>query len=234
MAVSGETIDYGPCAFMDAYDPATVFSSIDVQGRYAYGNQPAIAQWNLTRFAETLLPLISNDQKIAKQQAMEVLESFGPKFRTVWLNGMRSKLGLTGEEKEDELLIGDLLAKMKEAKADFTNTFRALTLEGYEGMTLNGSTAFAEWKKRWKKRLEYGPGSAKERLELMRKSNPAVIPRNHKVEEALKAASEEGNLKSLLNLLNALKDPFAYSSEQEEYASVPEPTGCKYQTFCGT
>ena len=234
MAVSGETIDYGPCAFMDAYDPATVFSSIDVQGRYAYGNQPAIAQWNLTRFAETLLPLISSDQKIAKQQAMEVLESFGPKFRTVWLKGMRSKLGLTGEEKEDEPLIGDLLAMMKEEKADFTNTFRALTLEEYEGMTLNGTTAFVEWRQRWTKRLECGPGSAKEKFELMRKSNPAVIPRNHKVEEALKAASEEGNLKTLLNLLDALKDPFAYSSEQKEYASVPEPTGCKYQTFCGT
>lgn len=233
MAVSGETIDYGPCAFMDAYDPATVFSSIDVQGRYAYGNQPAIAQWNLTRFAETLLSLISSDQKIAKQQAMEVLESFGPKFHAAWLKGMRSKLGLTGEEKEDESLIGYLLSMMKEAKADFTNTFRSLSLGNWEDLPMS-TAEFEDWKQRWTKRMECNPGSAKEKFDLMRKSNPSVIPRNHRVEEALKAASEEGDLKILLNLLDVLKDPFAYSSEQEEYTDVPDPSGCKYQTFCGT
>jgi uncharacterized protein YdiU (UPF0061 family) len=257
MAVSGETIDYGPCAFMDAYDPATVFSSIDAQGRYAYGNQPAIAKWNLTRFAETLLPLISSEQEIAKQQAMNILEDFEPKFRSKWLSGMRGKLGLIGEETEDEHLIGNLLSMMKEKKADFTNTFRALTLEHYERLPMNGTAEFEAWKKRWAERLERNEaanrdseknkGTAGETSsagdqknmkaavkELMRKNNPSVIPRNHRVEDALKAASEIGDLKPLQELLDALKDPFAYSPVQEEYSVVPEPSGCKYQTFCGT
>lgn len=234
MAVSGETIDYGPCAFMDAYDPDTVFSSIDAQGRYAYGNQPAIAQWNLTRFAETLLPLIGNEQEKAKKQAMDVLEGFGPKFRSEWLSGMRSKLGLIGEEPEDEQLIGDLLAMMKENKADFTNTFRALTLEQYEGLLVNSISEFEDWKKRWKERQEHNRGTQKDQQDLMKKSNPAVIPRNHRVEEALSAASESGDLEVLKSLMDVLKDPFAYSPAQEEYAVVPNLSGCKYQTFCGT
>lgn len=234
MAVSGETIDYGPCAFMDAYDPATVFSSIDVQGRYAYGNQPAIAQWNLTRFAETLLPLICSEKETAKKQALDLLEGFGPKFRSAWLRGMRSKLGLIGEETEDEDLIGELLSMMKEAKADFTNTFRALTLRQYGELTINGTSEFADWKARWKKRQEHNQGTQEDQYNLMRKSNPAVIPRNHRVEDALKSASELEDLKPSQELLDVLKDPFAYSSVQEEYAVVPESLGCNYQTFCGT
>ena len=235
MAVSGETIDYGPCAFMDTYDPATVFSSIDVRGRYAYGNQPAIAHWNLTRFAETLLPLIEKDQEKAKKIALDALEGFTSQFRNAWLRGMREKLGLLGEEKEDELLIADLLEIMHVHQADFTNTFRLLTLERPEELPMHGTEEFIAWQRRWAERLNRDQNMlGTSSLELMKKSNPSVIPRNHRVEEALKAATEDGNFEVMHRLLEVLADPFAYTPEQEAYADLAESTGCKYKTFCGT
>jgi uncharacterized protein YdiU (UPF0061 family) len=223
MALSGETIDYGPCAFMDAYDPATVFSSIDRNGRYAYGNQPHIAQWNLARLAEAMLPLFHDDEKQAIEIANGLISSFEGRFKRHWLTGMRVKLGLFNEESEDKALIQSLLDWMQETKADFTNTFRDLT---------QGRLAPAEWHQRWSERLKRQPQSASEVTDLMRCSNPAFIPRNHKVEEALATASDHGDLNPLQRLLTALSAPFDHTQDLPEFS---EPSGLEsYQTFCGT
>jgi uncharacterized protein YdiU (UPF0061 family) len=223
MALSGETIDYGPCAFMDAYDPATVFSSIDRNGRYAYSNQPHIAQWNLARLAEAMLPLFHDDEKEAIEIANEVIGSFEARFKRHWLTGMRAKLGLFNAESEDKALIQSLLDWMQETKADFTNTFRDLT---------QGRLAPAEWHQRWSERIKRQPQSASEVTDLMRRSNPAFIPRNHKVEEALAAASGHGDLNPLQRLLTALSAPFDHTQDWPEFS---EPSGLEsYQTFCGT
>jgi uncharacterized protein YdiU (UPF0061 family) len=235
MAISGETIDYGPCAFMDAYDPATVFSSIDTHGRYAYGNQPNIAVWNLSRFAETLLPLLHDDQEQAIPIAQEALEQFAPLYESYWLAGMRAKLGLFTEEQEDESLILDLLAMMKEKGADYTNTFRSLSVDKPEAVTeLSGSAEFEQWLERWQVRLGKQQQTMDEIYVLMRSSNPAVIPRNHRVEEALDAAVKLGDYSVMERLLHALSTPFAYSPEQEAYCSLPDQSSGGYQTFCGT
>ncbi|PYI52475.1 protein adenylyltransferase SelO [Paenibacillus flagellatus] len=234
MALSGETIDYGPCAFMDVYDPATVFSSIDTQGRYAYGNQPRIAAWNLARFAEALLPLLHDDEEQAVKLAEEAIAGFTDLYRRHWLTGMRAKLGMANEEPEDEALIEDLLGMMQKLGADYTNTFRALTFDRPEETALSGTTEFAQWQERWKARLgrqQEPEGAAHER---MRSSNPAVIPRNHRVEEALEAAVNEGDYGVMERLLGVLASPFAHTPEQAEYASPPEPSACRYRTFCGT
>ncbi|GIO70060.1 protein adenylyltransferase SelO [Paenibacillus cookii] len=233
MAISGETIDYGPCAFMDAYDPATVFSSIDTQGRYAYGNQPPIAGWNLARFAETLLPLLHDDPEQAVKLAQDKISGFKDVYEGYWLQGMRAKLGLLNEEEEDKELIGDLLDLMEQHHADYTNTFRALTLDTLKGMDLFQSSEFGAWHKRWKARLgrqQEGEVSSKE---LMRGSNPAVIPRNHRVEEALEAATEDEDFSVMEQLLEVLSNPYAYSAEQDEYCIVPN-TITPYRTYCGT
>ncbi|WHY72634.1 protein adenylyltransferase SelO [Fictibacillus enclensis] len=233
MTISGETIDYGPCAFMDTYNPATVFSSIDVQGRYAYGNQPPIAGWNITRFAEALLPLFHDNPEKAIQLAQDVLSEYPLAFNTAWVKGMRCKLGLFNEEEADEALILDLLKIMHKEKADYTNTFRALTLDDRK-FSLFVYQDFQEWEKRWQERRKRQPESQKESKDLMCKHNPAIIPRNHRVEEALKAA-EEGNLSVMEKLVSVLKDPYAYSKEQEEYSAPPPPSeAMSYQTFCGT
>ncbi|RXZ00862.1 protein adenylyltransferase SelO [Fictibacillus sp. S7] len=233
MTISGETIDYGPCAFMDTYNPATVFSSIDVQGRYAYGNQPPIAGWNITRFAEALLPLFHDNQEKAIQLAQDVLSEYPLAFNTAWVKGMRCKLGLFNEEEADEALILDLLKIMHKEKADYTNTFRALTLDDRK-FSLFVYQDFQEWEKRWQERRKRQPESQKESKDLMCKHNPAIIPRNHRVEEAIKAA-EEGNLSVMEKLVSVLKDPYAYSKEQEEYSAPPPPSeAMSYQTFCGT
>ena len=222
MALSGETIDYGPCAFMDAYDPATVFSSIDRNGRYAYANQAPIAQWNLARLAEAMLPLFHEDEKQAVEVANGLIPRFEGRFKHHWLAGMRAKLGLTTEEAEDAVLIQDLLDWMKETGADFTNTFRDLT---------NGRLEPMEWHLRWSERLKRQPQTADEVSQLMRRSNPAFIPRNHKVEEAL-AAANGGDLNPLQRLLTVLADPFDHTAELPEFS---EPSGQgSYQTFCGT
>ncbi|GAA4843130.1 YdiU family protein [Paenibacillus vulneris] len=234
MALSGETIDYGPCAFMDAYDPATVFSSIDVQGRYAYGNQPSIAAWNLVRFAESLLPLLHPDEDQAVKMAEEALADFVKQFQAHWLSGMRAKLGIFNEEPQDEALADDLLQMMQKHHADFTNTFRALTLEKPEETVFFGTTGFAEWHERWLARLGRQQEPKASSLQLMRSSNPAVIPRNHRVEEALEAAVNQEDYSVMERLVDIVSNPYAYSPEQEEYAGLPPESACRYRTYCGT
>lgn len=234
MTISGETIDYGPCAFMDAYDPATVFSSIDRGGRYAYGNQPYIGGWNLARFAETLLPLIHEDEQRAIDMAQEALSDYTEQFHFYWLAGMRAKLGLFNEEKEDETLIADLLHLMQAYQADYTNTFRALTLAKREETALFRSPEFKEWQVKWQERRKRQEHSIQASQQLMQNNNPAVIPRNHRVEEALKAAVEEGDYSIMERLLYVLAEPFAYTAEQEEYCQLPEPSPIPYRTYCGT
>lgn len=232
MTISGETIDYGPCAFMDIYDPDTVFSSIDRKGRYAYGNQPGIAEWNLARLAETLLPLFDDDQEKAIDIATNTLSEFATLYHKNWLSGMRSKLGLFNEEQQDATLVKNLLEIMKDNQSDYTNTFRALTLGDLDALPMCKTSVFNEWDERWKERLARQPESEDAAKQLMRQSNPSVIPRNHRVEEALDAAVE-GDFGVLENLLNALDSPYAYSAEQEEYVA-PSPSTTPYQTFCGT
>ncbi|TDL82769.1 protein adenylyltransferase SelO [Peribacillus frigoritolerans] len=234
MTISGETIDYGPCAFMDTYDPETVFSSIDVQGRYAYGNQPYIAGWNLARFAETLLPLLHDDEKQAIQLAQDAISEFIELYRRNWLSGMRAKLGLFNEETQDESLIENLLSVMKEYRADYTNTFRALTFNNLEDHKLFKTEEFAQWNELWQARLGRQDEDESSSKQLMKSSNPAVIPRNHRVEEALEAAVKQGDFSVMERLLGVLSNPYAHSPEQEEYCTQPEESGLPYQTFCGT
>lgn len=233
MTISGETIDYGPCAFMDNYDPATVFSSIDNHGRYAYGNQPNIGGWNLARFAETLLPLLDDNQEKAIEIAKGAISNYYKVFEDAWYSGMRKKLGLFNSEEKDKYLIEGLLSIMKKYKADYTNTFRALTKEKIEDTGLIGIEDFDLWLNLWSERLERQGKSKEEVTSLMRENNPAVIPRNHRVEEALTAAVTEGDFGVMDRLLEVLKRPYAYTKEQEEYALVPELQG-RYRTFCGT
>ncbi|MFD0590276.1 YdiU family protein [Paenibacillus sp. GCM10027627] len=235
MAISGETIDYGPCAFMDVYDPATVFSSIDSTGRYAYGRQPYIAAWNLARLAESLLPLLHEEDEEAVKLAEDELAKFPAYFHEHWVDGMRAKLGLFHDEgeDEDEQLIEDLLRIMKESGADYTNTFKGLTVQEAEA-SLRNSEEYAAWHRRWQERIGRQRYSSEEVLDLMRSSNPAVIPRNHRVEEALEAASNRGDYLPLQRLLAVLSQPFAYSPEQEEYAAPSAEQDAPYRTFCGT
>ncbi|OZQ68580.1 hypothetical protein CA600_05595 [Paenibacillus sp. VTT E-133280] len=234
MALSGETIDYGPCAFMDVYHPETVFSSIDQQGRYAYGNQPGIASWNLARFAETLLPLLADDQEQAIRLAEEEIADFKERSYHHWLTGMRAKLGIFNEEVEDVALIEDLLDLMQKYRADYTNTFRALTLEKLEETALFGAAEFTKWQELWQARLSRQQQSKEVSLQLMRNSNPAIIPRNHRVEEALQAAVQQEDYSVMERLLKALSNPYAYSPEQDEYSALPKESARPYRTFCGT
>ncbi|MCP3774045.1 YdiU family protein [Paenibacillus sp. MZ04-78.2] len=234
MALSGETIDYGPCAFMDAYDPATVFSSIDVQGRYAYGNQPSIAAWNLARLAEALLPLLHDDEDQAIRLAEDAISDFVELFGRHWLAGMRAKLGLFNEEPEDEALIKDLLVMMQKHRADYTNTFRALTFDKHEELAFNGTTEFAQWHELWQARRGRQQEPQESSQQLMRSSNPALIPRNHRVEEALDAAVEQGDYSVMERLVQALSNPYAHAPEQAEYCTLPAASNRPYRTFCGT
>jgi uncharacterized protein YdiU (UPF0061 family) len=231
MTVSGETIDYGPCAFMDAYDPATVFSSIDSQGRYAYGNQPAIAQWNLARLAEAMLPLFDPDTDRAVARATASLERFAVRFEQHWLDGARAKLGLFTEEADDRPLVLDLLAWMERRSADFTNTFRALS-----SLTAPAGLDDAEldaWRQRWQARRGRQPQSLDESNALMRRHNPVVIPRNHKVEAALEAATIGHDLGPMRALLEVLATPFDHCRDVSGYGTAPAGA-LPYRTFCGT
>ncbi|EIM06972.1 hypothetical protein A1A1_08399 [Planococcus antarcticus DSM 14505] len=234
MAISGETIDYGPCAFMDSFDSKTVFSSIDVQGRYAYGNQPMIAGWNLARFGESLLPLLHDTPEEALSMAQQELTKYIEQFQNYWLVGMRKKLGLFNEEIEDTELAEKLLDLMQTHHVDFTNTFRALTFNKLHDSELFEAPEFKEWHSSWQARLQRQEESLETSLQLMRDNNPAVIPRNHRVEEALEAAEFQGDYSVLQRLLAVLNNPYAHSSEQEAYTQPPEPTNGQYQTFCGT
>ncbi|MGG4213751.1 YdiU family protein [Paenibacillus sp. FSL L8-0638] len=234
MTLSGETIDYGPCAFMDTYDPETVFSSIDRQGRYAYANQPHIAAWNLARFAETLLPLLHDNREQAVTLAENAISDFVKMFHSHWLAGMRAKLGIFNEEQEDESLIEDLLNIMQKHRADYTNTFRALTLDKLEDTVLFSTEEFTQWHEQWQARLGRQQESQDSSHQLMRSSNPAIIPRNHRVEEALEAAVEREDYHVMEQLLEVLSNPYAYSDEQAIYSTLPEKSNCSYRTFCGT
>ncbi|WLR54745.1 YdiU family protein [Mesobacillus subterraneus] len=233
MAISGESIDYGPCAFMDTYDPATVFSSIDRDGSYAYGNQPYIGGWNLSRFAEALLPLLAEDEEEAVKLAEEALSEYPEVFEAEFISGMRLKLGIFNEEKEDKSLISVLLNLMHTHKADFTNTFKALTFNQPDGDELFQVEEFTEWHGKWQKRLRRQDQSKEDSLELMRDNNPAVIPRNHRVEEALQAAVN-GDLSVMVKLLEVLANPYEHSTEQAEFCNPAPPSARPYRTFCGT
>lgn len=234
MTISGETIDFGPCAFMDAYDPATVFSSIDHQGRYAYGNQPYIGGWNLARFAETLLPLLHDDQEQAIEIAQEAISNYNKLYHSNWFAGMRAKLGIFNEEEQDESLIEDLLSMMQKYRADYTNTFRALTSGTHEDTALFGSEEFAKWHESWQARLDRQEESEASSKQLMQQSNPALIPRNHRVEEALEAAVENGDYSVMHRLLDVLANPYDHSSEQTAYCTLPSDSSLPYRTYCGT
>ena len=233
MAISGETIDYGPCAFMDTYDPETVFSSIDQYGRYAFFNQPGIAKWNLARFAECLVPLISENKNTGVQIATEIVNSFSEIFQKNWSEMMRKKLGLLGEDSKDEKLIIDLLNWMHKKKADYTNTFCFLMNPNFKDKKIYNDESFLYWKKQWEDRLKIKGNSFEESLKIMRSSNPLVIPRNHKVEEALDAANN-GDLKPTKNLLKILEKPYESRKEINEYQSSTPPSNKIYKTFCGT
>ena len=234
MAISGETIDYGPCAFMDKYDPDTVFSSIDQLGRYRYSNQPQIAQWNLARFAETLLPLIHPVQDQAIALAEEAIHAFPMIYQDFWIAGMREKLGLITDEAEDNKLIGTLLTWMHKHHADYTNTFYSLSLKALPDDTIFHDAEFVSWHTRWQSRLSRQPSPQNMSFCLMRAKNPAIIPRNHRVEEALSAASEGGDYSPMQRLLSALANPYAEALEHSDYRNPPAPSECAYQTFCGT
>jgi len=245
MSVCGETIDYGPCAFMDAYDPGTVFSSIDAGGRYAYKNQPGIGAWNLSRFAEALLPLFHENKNKAIELAQKEIEIYYECYKKHWLDGMRAKLGIANESPGDETLITELLDLMQKHKLDFTGTFRALarSIEGqisncpdkasvkdnsFRLALLPKTPDFTVWQEKWLARL--GKADPQHASTIMDKNNPAVIPRNHRVEEAL-AAAGQGDYSVMYDLLAALRNPY---EESDMYSLPPVRGGCDYKTFCGT
>jgi uncharacterized protein YdiU (UPF0061 family) len=243
-AISGETIDYGPCAFMEAYDPAKVFSAIDLYGRYAYENQPRIALWNLTRLAETLLPLLEQevgDQEAALASAKEALASFQPQFEAARMAGLRRKLGLFTDGEGDARLAEDLLERMAANRADFTLTFRRLcdSVAGPESdrgvrALFADPGAYDSWAAEWRRRLEEEPVSWQTRAEMMRVANPAFIPRNHLVEAALDAAVEREDFQPFEELLDVVSRPYEDRPGLERYATPARPEQCVSQTFCGT
>jgi uncharacterized protein YdiU (UPF0061 family) len=233
MAISGETIDYGPCAFMNAYRPDTVFSSIDHAGRYAYDNQPAIAQWNLARFAETLLPLFDAESEKAIALATEALGEYPALFERYWLAGMRRKLGLQTEEADDFELIRSLLDWMQKSHADFTNTFRDLSSAQPPAGDSYRDDEFQAWYSRWRLRLTRDLHPTASAYDLMRAVNPAIIPRNHRAEEALAAAESQRDLSVLHRLLAVLASPYEAKADTVPYREPPADES-NYRTFCGT
>jgi uncharacterized protein YdiU (UPF0061 family) len=233
MSISGETIDYGPCAFMDKYDPATVFSSIDRHGRYAFGNQPIIARWNLARFAECLLPLLHEDESHAIALAEESVNRFTDHYQHHWLRIMGGKIGISHPMADDIPLIESLLAWMHETGADYTITFRTLANPGAIEKPPFADPDFATWHGKWTERLGGQSETTAEAITRMREHNPAVIPRNHLVEEALSAATNDGDLAPFHRLLGVLSTPFVEPTE-DRFIQEPPATGKPYQTFCGT
>jgi len=232
MAISGETIDYGPCAFMDVYDPKTVFSSIDKFGRYAFSNQPPITKWNLARFAECLIPLIYKNETEAIKIATETIDNFQNIYEEKWLNMMRDKLGIFGEDQHDKKLIYDLLNWMEENKADYTNTFCYLMDVKINNSQTYINKNFINWKNKWEKRISINNNSKYNSLKVMKKTNPLVIPRNHKVEEALSAANVN-NFEIMNKLLLVLEKPYEYHKYISDFQSSSLDNK-KYVTFCGT
>ncbi len=239
MAISGETIDYGPCAYMDAYDPKTVFSSIDAHGRYAYGNQPAIAEWNLGRLAETLMALVSTDEEEAAAQLTDVVSGFSGHYARRWLSGMCAKLGLAEPEDGDLALVQGLLSAMEEQRADFTLVFRRLAgvlrgdLETVRGLFADPSK-FDGWLVEWQSRIGRDVMPSEERARAMDRVNPMYIPRNHNVEEALTAATESNDLGPFKALLAVVTQPFEEHAGLARYAEPAPASFAGYVTFCGT
>lgn len=242
MAVSGETIDFGPCAFIDTYDPAAVFSSIDARGRYAYMNQPHAAQWNLARLAETLLPIVDLSSEQSLSLANEVIASFPARFEEYWLAGMRQKVGLTTPEADDRKLIEGLLDTMHRSQADFTLTFRGLcdaseNLKADAGLRelFSNPVAYDEWAAQWRLRLQREPQeSHARRAAAMRQANPIFIPRNHRIEEVINAAVKREDFAPFEELLGVLARPFDALAGFETYANPPQLNERVLQTFCGT
>ena len=233
MALSGETIDYGPCAFIDAYDPSAVFSSIDRHGRYAFGQQPGIAAWNLARLAEALRPILHREPATALALANEALESFSERFQRHWLAAVRAKLGLFTAEPADAALAEDLLRWLHETCADYTHTFRNLRPAASPQPIASAVTTFPGWHQRWTERLARQPQPWTEVTQLMNRHNPAVIPRNHEVEAALAAATISNDLSPLQRLLTALATPYDETNQPPELLN-PAPTGTPVcRTFCG-
>jgi uncharacterized protein YdiU (UPF0061 family) len=244
MSISGETIDYGPCAFMEAFDPATVFSSIDHGGRYAYGNQPRAALWNLARLAEALLPVLAQEtgsEETAAAAANEALAAFEPQFEAARNAGLRRKLGLLAERDGDAVLAEDLLMRMAANRADFTLTFRRLcdaaagskNDEGVRTLFADPS-AYGSWAAGWRRRLEEESADGNVRAAAMRAVNPAFIPRNHLVEAALDAASRRQDFQPFEELLDAVSQPYEERPGFERFAMPARPEECVLQTFCGT
>lgn len=241
MAISGQTIDYGPCAFMDEYEPKTVFSSIDRNGRYRYENQPSIAQWNLARFAETLLPFINENKDRAIEIATEIITDFTQKFKEYWSEEMRAKLGFFSNIQDSDDIIKELLSLMQITKADFTNTFVRLTLQinSQDGSYLKGtrelfeSEEFNIWYLKWEEKINSQGKTRDEIYNLMKNSNPFVIPRNFMVEEVLKQG-EKGNMLPFEEFLSALKKPYNYDISNKKYQELPKDHSKNYKTYCGT
>jgi|TARA_B110000027_G_scaffold90234_1_gene95496 uncharacterized protein YdiU (UPF0061 family) len=233
MSISGETIDYGPCAFMDEYNPETVFSSIDQQGRYSFLNQPKIIKWNIARFAECIIPFIDNDKDKAIEMATETINTFEEIYQKKWLNMMRDKLGLFGEDINDQTLIMDLLTWMHKNKVDYTNTFCFLMNEKFSFNEKYNNEDFIIWKKRWDDRLKLNNNTQEKYLKLMHLTNPLVIPRNHKVEEVLEAANNN-NFTPMKKLIKILERPYTNQEKITEYQFLNPNKEKKYQTFCGT
>ena len=241
MSIAGETIDYGPCAFMDEYHPRKVFSSIDRQGRYAYGNQPHIATWNLGRLAETLLPLIDEHQQMAVQHAENVLEGFSARFEGAYSAGMRQKLGLSTDEDGDMALAGEFLSLLAINEADFTLTFRRLSIfagdvasEGPLRELFRDERGFQEWAARWRERLAREPEASEHLSTRMCLVNPAFIPRNHRIETMIQAAEGTGDFAPFEELLSILAKPFEDQPGFVRYMDPPDPHQRVCQTFCGT
>ncbi len=241
MSIAGETIDYGPCAFMDSYDPATVFSSIDRLGRYAYGNQPQIGLWNLTRFAETLLPLLNEDQEQAIEEAQEALAAFAPLFQRAYNEGLRKKLGLFTEREEDAALAGGLLSAMAQNQVDFTLLFRRLADAQVEGegdeavrALFVDPAAYEAWVPGWRARIAAEPQDMATRRAAMRAINPAYIPRNHRVEAMIEAAVAQEDFAPFEELLSVLSRPYDDQPEFARYAQPPAEEERVRATFCGT
>jgi len=238
--ISGETIDFGPCAFMDVYDPATVFSSIDSYGRYAYGNQPAMAQWNMARFAETILTLIDSDTQRAVDAASAVVTSFREHFEACWIAGLRRKVGLVTSEEGDAALAGALLDLMQRASADYTLTFRRLCIAaeaGADAEHILGAAPppeLAQWIGQWRARLARDPQSPVDRARSMRAANPAYIPRNHRIEAAIVAATELADFGPFNEMLDVWSRPYEEQPGREAYLAPPLPAERVLQTFCGT
>ena len=241
MLLSGETIDYGPCAFMDAFDPLAVYSYIDQHGRYAYGNQPSIGQWNLARLAEALLPLLNENQKKAVELATEVLDAYPDLYARAYRKQVGRKLGMEDILPDDEQLLDDLLNIMAEEKLDYTLTFRRLSdlagaveSNGYVGELITFPERMNGWLERWRVRLDNEESDPSKRQQSMYSLNPVFIPRNHLVEEAIEAAVGQGDFQSFHQLADLLERPYEYDAAKKKYAMPPTPDQVVKQTFCGT